>query len=38
MSTEQTTAVGISVGTDTFIIRDGKIVNQSVAAHIIPKG
>ena len=34
----ETAAVKIPVATDTFIIRDGKIVDQSVAAHIIPEG
>ena len=34
----ETVAVKIPVATDTFIIRDGKIVKQSVAAHIIPMG
>jgi len=33
-----TAAVEIPVATDTFVIRDGKIVDQSVAAHIIAKG
>jgi ketosteroid isomerase-like protein len=38
MWTAETADNSYPVGTDTFVVRDGKIVAQSFAAHIIPKG
>jgi ketosteroid isomerase-like protein len=35
--TAGTDALDFKLGTDTFIIKDGKIVQQTIAAHVEPK-
>ena len=35
--TAQTDAMDFPLGTDTFVVRDGKILVQTFAAHVVPR-